>query len=171
MAAKTNIKKQREEQLYAQGLTVTQIAKRFRISHQAVSKQLKLKTNQKLRGEHDTHYNLDEELRAGEDGPGKRERVRELYALGLSIDFIVEQLGEPRQAVAEMVEGDAELGRQHAARVALDRELTGGEPVTADEFCGDQARDEREEHPGVQPDDAAGCGDREVCDDNRRDSL
>lgn len=189
MAAKANIKRQREEQLYAQGLTVTQIAEWFRVSHQAVSKQLKLKANPELRRKHGAHYDLDEELRAGEDGPRMRERVRELYAQGLAIDFIVEQLGRPRQAVAEMIEGDAELGRQHAARVALDRKLIGGEPVTADDVSVDhrdglpedrgdagsrsatrsateerpapQARNASEERREVQPNDPAGGGGHE----------
>lgn len=192
MAAKTNIKKQREEQLYARGLTVTQIAERFRISHQAVSKQLKLKANPELRREHGAHHDLDEGLRAGEDGPRMRERVRELYAQGLSVDFIVEQLRRPRQAVAEMVEGDAELGKQHAARLAMDRKLIGEEPAPADDFSVDhrdslpkdrgddaesrsatrmateerpaQARNASEGRPEVQPVDRAG---RETCDDNR----
>lgn len=185
MAAKANIKRQREEQLYAQGLTVTQIAERLRVSHQAVSKLLNLKANPKLRREHDAHYGLDEELRAGEDGPRIRERGRELYAQGLTINFIAEQLGRPRQVVAEMIEGDVELGRQHAARVALDRKLIGGEPATTDDISVDHrdglpedrggaesrsaTRSATEERPDVQPGDPAGCGGREVCDDNRGD--
>ena len=116
------------------------------------------------------------------------ERVRELYAQGLAIDFIVEQLGGPSQAVAEMIEGDAELWRQHAARVALDRKLIGEEPVADDisvdhldglpedrggaeirsatrsateERPAPQARNASEERTEVQPDGPAGGGGHE----------
>ena len=131
---KSNIKKMRLRQLYAQGLSMAQIAARFVITQQAVSKLLNLKEDAGLRQQHATCRNLDKELIFGKSQPRIRKCVQELYAQGMRLVFIVERLGISRQAVSEMNEGDVELERRHAARVALDRKLIAEERVTVDDF-------------------------------------
>ena len=138
MAANITIKKRRQQQLYAQGLAMSLIAVRFRISHQAVSKALDRKDNAKLRRQHVAHRNLDKKLRAGKNRPRMRSRVRELYAQGLRIQFVIKRLELPEPAVTEMIEGDAEIKRLYTARMALDRKLIRGEPVTEADFAVDQ---------------------------------
>ena len=138
MAANITIRKKRLRQLYAQGLSMPQIAELFGISSQAVSKALDRKTAAGLQRQHVAHRNLDKKLRAGKNRPRMRSRVRELYALGLRIQFVVEWLELPEQAVTEMIAGDAEIERLHTARVALDGKLIAGEPVTEADFAVDQ---------------------------------
>ena len=139
MAAKVTIKKKRLRQLYAQGLSMPQIAELFGISSQAVSKALDRKTAAAgLQKQHVAHRNLDKKLRAGESRPRMRSRVRELYALGLRIAFVVSRLKLSEQVVTEMIEGDAEIERLHTARVALDGKLIAGESVTEADFAVDQ---------------------------------
>ena len=118
-------------QLYGQGLTMLLIAKRFRITHQAVSKMLDRKNNTRLQKQHVERRDLNKKLRAGGASRRRmRSRVRELRAQGLSLEFVADQLALLQQDVTEMIEGDAEIKRRHATRVALDRKLIVGEPVT-----------------------------------------
>ena len=136
MAARTTIKKRRLQQLYAQGLTMSLIALRFRISHQAVSKMLN--RNAKLRRQHVAHRTRDRKLLAGENRQRMRKRAQEWYAQGLLVKFVIWRLELSEQVVTEMIEGDAKIERLHAARVALDKKLLAGEPVTEADFAVDQ---------------------------------
>ena len=118
-------------QLYGQGLTTLEIAKQFGITHQAVSKMLDRKNNTRLKKQHVERRNLNKKLRAGGESRRRlRSRVRELRVQGLSLEFVADKLALPQQDVTEMIAGDAEIERRHTARVALDRKLIVGEPVT-----------------------------------------
>ena len=131
-----------------------QIAELFDISSQAVSKALDRKTAAAgLQKQHVARRNLDKKLRDGKNRPRMRSRVRELYALGFRIGFVVELLELPRQVVTEMIADDAEIERLHTARVALDRKLSAGEPVTEADFAVNQVAPRPDSNRGR---DAAG---------------
>ena len=140
MAAKATIKQKRLRQLYAQGINTSKLGEWFKITHQAVSKVLDRKTNAGLQKQHVARRNQDKKLVARKDIPrARKRRVKALYGLGFSAEFVVRLLGLPEQVVTEMIAGDAELERLHTARVALDRKLIAGEPVTEADFAADQA--------------------------------
>ena len=140
MPAKAPIKRLRFQQLYEQGIPTTKIAEWLRTTHQAVSKLLKLKENPELRQQHVASRTLNRKLSGGNSLPERMPmRVKELYALGLSIKDLSRLLAVPPPNVFMLVDDDAELGRLHAARAALDRKLANREPVTEADFIADQA--------------------------------
>ena len=139
MPKKEPIKRLRFQQLYAQGLPTTKIAKWFLTSPQAVSKLIKPKGNPELRQQHTASRTLNRKL-SGESLPERMPmRVKELYALGLNIERVSLLLAVPPPDVFMLVDDDAEVERLHAARVALDRKLANREPVTEADFIADQA--------------------------------
>ena len=140
MPKKAPIKRLRVQQLYEQGIPTTKIAEWLRTTHQAVSKLLKLKENPELRQQHAASRTLNRKLSGGTSLPERMPmRVKELYALGLSIKDLSRLLAVPPPNVFMLVDEDAELERLHAARAALDRKLANREPVTEADFTADQA--------------------------------
>ena len=131
MAESAYIKKlrPRAQQLYSQGLTPAKIAGRFLITLHVVSRMLKLKKNAGLQQSHIEHRDLDKKLASGSSQPLLSNRVNELYALGLNIEDLSLLLAVSLPDVFMTIDGgDAELERQHAAHVALDRELIAEKP-------------------------------------------
>ena len=118
----------RVQLLYSQGMPTQKIAGRFLITHHVVSRMLKLKKNAGLQRQHAEHRTLDRKLIFGENQTLIFQRIQEIYGLGIGVEGVSRMLAVPLLDVIKVIDGDAELERQHAAHVALDRELIAEKP-------------------------------------------
>ena len=130
MAATAHTKKMqvRVQHLYSKGMSAHKIAGRFLITHHVVSRLLKLTKNAGLRRQHAEHRALDRKLISGKNQTLVFQRIQEIYALGIGVEGVCVMLAVPPLDVIKAIDGDAELERQHAACVALDRELIAEKP-------------------------------------------